>query len=110
MCKEDSMLIYRLTKLIRCQRGIALPMALLTMLILSALIIAFSMMAASEPMLANNQLQVAQARGVAESGVEQAIWALNNPTNVNGVAIVAAPFPAPFDGSVATPVMINGSQ
>jgi hypothetical protein len=104
------MLTHRLNRLMRSQEGVALPMALITMLILSALIIAFSMMAASEPVLANNQLQVAQARGVAESGVEQAIWALNNPTNVNGIAIVAAPFPAPFDGSVATPVMINGSQ
>ena len=64
------MLVSRFTKIIRCQRGVVLPMAFLTMLILSALIIAFSMMAASEPMLANNQLQVAQARAVAESGVE----------------------------------------
>jgi hypothetical protein len=105
------MLIYRrLDVLIRSQRGIALPMALLTMLILSALIIAFSMMAASEPMLANNQLQVAQARGVAESGVERAIWALNNPANVDGIPTLVGPFTAPFDGSVATPVTINASQ
>jgi hypothetical protein len=104
------MLAHRLNRLMRSQEGVALPMALLTMLILSALIITFSMMAASEPMLANNQLQVAQARAVAESGVEQAIWALNNPTNANGIAALAAPFAAPFDGSVATPVMINGGQ
>jgi len=104
------MLIHRLDVLIRSQRGIALPMAMLTMLILSALIIAFSMMAASEPVLANNQLQVAQARAVAESGVERAIWALNNPTNVDGIASLVGPFAAPFDGSVATPVSINANQ
>jgi hypothetical protein len=104
------MLIHRLDVLMRSQRGIALPMAMLTMLILSALIIAFSMMAASEPMLANNQLQVAQARAVAESGVERAVWALNNPTNVDGIANVVGPFAAPFDGSVATPVTINAGQ
>jgi hypothetical protein len=104
------MLAHRFKKLVRSQEGLALPMALMTMLILSVLIVAFSMMAASEPMLANNQLQVAQARSIAESGVEQAIWALNNPTNPNGIANLAAPFAAPFDGSVATPVMINGSQ
>jgi hypothetical protein len=104
------MLIHRLDLLMQSQRGIALPMALLTMLILSALIIAFSMMAASEPMLANNQLQVAQARGVAESGVERAIWALNNPANANGIASLVGPFAAPFDGSVATPVTINAGQ
>src|SRR5882724_11395489 len=110
MCKEDSMLIYRFTKLIRCQRGVVLPMALLTMLILSALIIAFSMMAASEPLLANNQLQVAQARAVAESGVERAIWALNNPTNVNGIPNPLVTPAAPFTGTTAVPVMVNGVQ
>jgi len=104
------MLIHRLNMLIRSQRGVALPMALLTMLILSALIIAFSMMAASEPMLANNQLQVAQARAIAESGVERAIWALNNQANVNGIPNPLVTPAAPYDGSTATPVMINGAQ
>lgn len=104
------MLVHRLNMLIRNRRGIALPMALLTMLILSALIIAFSMMAASEPVLANNQLQVAQARAVAESGVERAIWALNNPANANGIPPSLVPLPAAYDGSTATPVMINGVQ
>jgi hypothetical protein len=102
------MLIHRLNMLIRSQRGVALPMALLTMLILSALIIAFSMMAASEPVLANNQLQVAQARAVAESGVERAIWALNNPANANGISNF--PPAAPYDGSTAIPVTVNGHQ
>jgi hypothetical protein len=105
------MLVFRFTKIIRCQRGVVLPMAFLTMLILSALIIAFSMMAASEPLLANNQLQVAQARAVAESGVEKAIWALNNG-NPNGIPIplplVTAP--APYDGTAAVAVMVNGVQ
>ncbi len=104
------MLIHRLNMLIRSQRGVALPMALLTMLILSALIIAFSMMAASEPVLANNQLQVAQARAVAESGVERAIWALNNPGNANGIGISDLIPAAPYDGSTAIPVTINGVQ
>jgi len=106
------MLIDRLNMLVRSQRGVALPMALLTMLILSALIIAFSMMSASEPVLANNQLQVAQARAVAESGVEQAIWALNNPppANANGIPASLTPLPAAYDGTTTTPVTINGAQ
>jgi hypothetical protein len=108
------MLVSRFTKIIRCQRGVVLPMAFLTMLILSALIIAFSMMAASEPLLANNQLQVAQARAVAESGVEKAIWALNNDGNPNGISGgIPAPLvtaPAPYDGTAAVAVMINGVQ
>jgi Tfp pilus assembly protein PilX len=104
------MLIHRLNMLFRSQRGVALPMALLTMLILSALIIGFSMMAASEPVLANNQLQVAQARGVAESGVDRAIWALNNPANANGIPNPLVTPAAPFDGTTAIPVMVNDAQ
>ena len=104
------MLVSRFTKIIRCQRGVVLPMAFLTMLILSALIIAFSMMAASEPLLANNQLQVAQARAVAESGVEQAIWALNNPGNANGIPNPLVTVPAPYNGSATVAVMMNGAQ
>jgi len=104
------MLIYRFTKLIRCQRGVVLPMALLTMLILSALIIAFSMMAASEPLLANNQLQVAQARAVAESGVERAIWALNNPGNSAGIPRPLVTPSVPFTGVTPVAVMVNGVQ
>ncbi len=104
------MLVSRFTKIIRCQRGVVLPMAFLTMLILSALIIAFSMMAASEPLLANNQLQVAQARAVAESGVEQAIWALNNPGNANGIPNPLVTVPATYNGSAAVAVMMNSAQ
>ncbi len=104
------MLIHRLKVLVRSQRGIALPMALLTMLILTALIAAFTMMGASEPVLANNQLQVAQARAVAESGVEQAVWGLNNPANANGIPNPLVAAAAPYDGSVASPVSVNGNQ
>jgi len=104
------MLIYRFTKIIRCQRGVVLLMALLTMLILSALIIAFSMMAASEPLLANNQLQVAQARAVAESGVERAIWALNNPGNSAGIPRPLVTPSVPFTGVTPVAVMVNGVQ
>jgi hypothetical protein len=104
------MLVHHFTKLMRCQRGIALPMALLTMLILSALMIAFSMMAASEPLLANNQLQVAQARAVAESGVERAVWALNNPADANGIPDPLVTGAAPYTGATAVPVMVNGFQ
>ena len=98
------MLVSRFTKIIRCQRGVVLPMAFLTMLILSALIIAFSMMAASEPILANNQLQVAQARAVAESGVEKAIWALNNPaTPMASRTLLSSPFPRPTMAAPLSP-------
>ena len=99
-----------ISELLRCQRGIALPMAMLTLLVLSALIVAFSMMAASEPVVANNQLQVAQARSVAESAIERAIWALNNPAAVNGIPNPLVAVAPPYDGSVVVPVMMNGVQ
>jgi len=100
----------RVRTILWCQRGIALPMALMTLLILSALIIAFSMLAASEPLLANNQLQVAQARAVAESGLERAIWALNNPADPDGIPNPLVTAAAPYNDATAVPVVISGAQ
>ena len=100
--------------IVRCQRGVALPMALLGLLLLSALMVAFAFLSASEPVLANNQLQVAQARAIAESGVERAIWALNqglsNPSDTNAIPNPLVTAAAPYDGSTAIPVLINGVQ
>ncbi len=52
-------------------------MAMLALLILSALVVGFSVLSATEPTIANNQLMVAQARSLAEAGVERAVWALH---------------------------------
>jgi Tfp pilus assembly protein PilX len=104
------MRVRQLRQLLGGQRGVALPMAMLALVLLSALIIAFSMLAASEPVLANNQLQVAQARAVAESGVERAIWALNNPADANGIPNPLVTPAAPYDGTTTTAVMQNGVQ
>ncbi len=92
----------------RDQRGIALPMALLALLILSSLVIAFSLLAASEPLIATNQKMVAQARAVAESGLEQAIWALNNPTDPNGLPNPLLAPVAPYDGIALIPIFNSG--
>jgi len=99
-------------RLLRDERGIALPMALLALLVLSTLVIAFALLASFEPVIASNQKMVAQARAVAESGVERAIWALNNPTDLlNGIP---DPLPgtvaAPYDGSTGIPITVNGTQ
>jgi hypothetical protein len=91
------------------QRGVALPLALLTLLILSVLIIAFSVLSATEPGIANNHLSVAQARAIAEAGLERAIWALNNPTNANGLADpLPGTVPAPYNGSSLVMLQANG--
>jgi hypothetical protein len=97
--------------LLHDQRGIALPMALLALLILSTLVIAFSVLATSEPLIATNQKMVAQARAVAESGLERAIWALNNPTDPNGLlSPLPVTVPAPYDGSTGIPISVGGTQ
>jgi Tfp pilus assembly protein PilX len=95
---------------VRDERGIALPMAMLALLILATLVISFVLLATSEPLIATNQKLVAQARALAESGVERAIWALNNPTDPNGVPNpLVGPAPAPYDGSAAIPLDVNGT-
>ncbi len=94
---------------LRDERGIALPMALLALLILSTLVIAFALLATSEPLVATNQKMVAQARAVAESGLEKAIWALNNPTDPNGLS--AMPGASPYDGSTDIAILdSSGTQ
>jgi len=85
-------------------------MALMIILILSALMAAFSVLGASEPTLAANQQRVAQARAIAESGLERAIWALNNPGDASGILNPLVTPAAPYDGSTAFPVMLNGVQ
>jgi hypothetical protein len=105
-----------LSRVLWDQRGIALPMALIIILILSALTAAFSVLGASEPTLAANQQRVAQARAIAESGLERAIWALNNPGDANGIqgdgnGILPnpnGPASAPYDGSVLIPTSLAG--
>ncbi|HET8533445.1 MAG TPA: hypothetical protein VFO08_19985 [Methylomirabilota bacterium] len=96
---------------LRDEQGIALPMSLLALLILSTLVIAFALLASSEPLVATNQKMVAQARSVAESGLERAIWALNNPTDLNGIPDpLPGTVPAPYDGSTGIPIIVNGTQ
>jgi hypothetical protein len=72
------------------ERGIAMPAALIALLILSALMIAFALLAGTEPVIAENQLKTARARTFAEAGVELAIWGLTNPTAANGTTANAA--------------------
>jgi hypothetical protein len=80
-------------------------MAMLGLLILSVLIIGFSVLSSSEPTIANNQLRVAQARAVAEAGVERAMWALGHALkpdgtpNPDGIPDSFVTAPAPYDKS-----------
>src|SRR5213594_469192 len=102
------------------ERGIALPMAMIVMAILTSLMIAFAILATSESQIAGNQMASAQARAMAESGLERALWALttgeSNP-GANGVLVLDAsynlpnPMPAAYAGSfVALNDPVQGSQ
>src|SRR2546427_12779822 len=69
---------------VRDQVGIAMPLTLIALVILSALMIAFAVLAQSEPVIAMNQYRGAVARALAESAVERAIWALTAGSRVGG--------------------------
>ena len=95
----------------RDQRGVALPMALLSLALLTTLMLAFATMSRTEPLIAGNQLRVSQARAQAESGVEHAIWALSAGNVLPGEALPAgtlanplpsSPAAAPFNGAFFT--------
>ncbi len=92
----------------RDQHGVAVPMAVLSALILSTVVAGFATLSAIEPVVAGNQLRVAQARAIAEAGVERALWALSNPADAQGIPQVFSTAPAPYDGSRLIPVEVGG--
>src|SRR2546427_13189318 len=89
---------------VRDQVGIAMPLTLIALVILSALMIAFAVLAQSEPVIAMNQYRGAVARALAESAVERAVWALTAGSRVGGgvdppsSGVVAGP---PHDGGTS---------
>jgi hypothetical protein len=96
-------------------KGIALPVAMLMMAVLVALVVSFLVLASSEPLIAHNQMAGAQARALAEAGVERALWALTKgdtdatfagalaPANTN-------PSPAPYNGATFVQVSNLGQS
>ena len=67
------------------ERGVAMPLAMIMLVVMTGLMVSFAVLARSEPMIASNQMATAQALRLADSGVQRAIWALNNPANANGI-------------------------
>jgi Tfp pilus assembly protein PilX len=67
----------KIQTVLRNEQGIALVMALIVMVTLAALIGVLAILATSEPQIADNQLPSAQARALAESGLQRALWALS---------------------------------
>jgi hypothetical protein len=112
----------RLTQIIRDDRGVALPMAMIVLVLLTTLMMAFALLAQTEPVIAHNQNRAAQARAQAEAGFERALWALTQgviPPPEGGAAgslpsplpnptgLVPVTAPAPYDGST---FIQNGSS
>jgi hypothetical protein len=77
------------------QRGVALATALIALLLLTTLLMLFAVLSTSEPTIAANLALTAQARALAEAGVERAVWALTSATAPGGI-------PDPMAGTIAT--------
>jgi hypothetical protein len=73
---------------------------MIALMLLSGLMIAFAVLARTEPLIANNHLRVAQARALADSAIERAIWALNATAANGGIDAPEAGISAaaPYDG------------
>ena len=92
------------------ERGAALPLAVVTLVLMSALILGLSVMSATEPTIAANQLRTAQARALGEAGIELALWALAHPEAPNGLSNpLPAAVPPPYDGSRLIVVAAGGA-
>lgn len=82
----------------RDQRGAVLPLAMMILVVLSAVLIALSGLTGQEPLIASNHVMVVQAQALAEAGLERALWALSTPESADGIPW-SAKAPVPYDGS-----------
>jgi hypothetical protein len=75
-------------------------MAMMCLALLGSLLLALASLSATEPHIGANHLRTSQARALADSGVEYALWALSNPAHPAGLLLTlpAATAPPPFDG------------
>lgn len=96
-------------RLISDERGAALPLAAIALALLGSLLISLSMMSATEPIIASNQLLSAQAHALAEAGIERALWAVQRPDAPDGLPYpLPSSVPAPYDGSQLIALAIDG--
>jgi hypothetical protein len=106
----------KLAEIIRDDRGVALPMAMIVLVLLTTLMMAFALLAQTEPVIAHNQHRTAQARAQAEAGFERAVWALSQgvvppPAGSGVLGSLSSPLPVPppdpYNGGV---FVQNGSS
>jgi len=82
----------------RGQRGAVLPLAMLSLVVLSAVLLGLSLLTGQEPLIASNHVMIVQAQALAEAGLERALWALSTPESPDGIPW-SARAAAPYDGS-----------
>ncbi len=94
---------------IRNEKGVALPLALFALVMLSGLLVAFLSMGGMEPQIAANLGDVTRARYVAEAGIEWAFDQLKSNTNWSGVLLgTDGQANTTDDGRLAANMMIQG--
>ena len=86
------------------ERGIALPMAMIFVALLTTLMLSFAVLSQTEAVIGSNHMLATQARTQAESGFERAVWALSqgvlNPGATGSLASpLPSPVPGPYDGA-----------
>ena len=82
----------------RDQRGAVLPIAMLILVVLSAVLLGLSSLTGREPLIASNHVMIVQAQALAEAGLERAVWALSTPESADGIPW-SGTAAAPYDGS-----------
>src|SRR6266545_5768654 len=81
------------------QQGVALPLALLVLALLTSLTLAFLALSSTEPTIAANLKGGEVALALAEAGIERGVWGIGNPTAAAGLATpLPNPVPAPYNG------------
>jgi len=91
------------------QRGAVLPLAMVSLLVLSAVLLGLSLLSGQEPLVAKNHTMMAQAQALAEAGLDRALWALSAPDAPDGIPWTTAAAPAPYDGSQMIGVAVDGA-
>ncbi len=89
---------WKVTRAIRSEEGVALPLILIVLLLFASLIAVLSALSRTEPQITANLVQGTQVLNLADAGIQQGIWALNNATS--GLTNpLPNPVPAPYNGS-----------
>jgi hypothetical protein len=79
---------------------------MIALVLLTTLLMAFAVVSTSEPTIAANHVRAAQARALAEAGLEHASWALGAGRVPDPVPPPGAP--APYDGRTVFPLGTTG--